>query len=247
MRPVRLGVGHALDPVHAALELEPREDAAALDLGDDLLVAAGRALAFGDDLDPPALELGVARIHAEEVAGEERGLVAARAGADLEDGALLVRLVLRQEQDAQVLRRPLERLLGARAARPRRARASPRRSPGSAMQRLEPVEVVLARPGRRGSPPTTGSSSASSRDRATKVSGSGPAFRVAMTMSWRARMASRRSVGRGDGHGQIGIPCRLGEGGELGRSDVRRSPERSSSSTRSARDLRPRRASGASP
>ena len=35
------GVGHALDAVHAALELEPREDAAALDLGDDLLEAAG--------------------------------------------------------------------------------------------------------------------------------------------------------------------------------------------------------------
>ena len=42
---------------------------------------------------------------------------------------------------------------------------------------------------------TTPSSSASSRDRATNVSGSGPAFRVAMTISWRARMACRRSCG----------------------------------------------------
>ena len=30
---LRLGVRHALHPVHAALELQPREDAAALDLG----------------------------------------------------------------------------------------------------------------------------------------------------------------------------------------------------------------------
>jgi hypothetical protein len=40
-------------------------------------------------------------VHREEVAGEERRLVAAGAGANFEDGALLVRRVLRQEHQAQ--------------------------------------------------------------------------------------------------------------------------------------------------
>ena len=39
---LRLGRRHALDPMHAALELEAGEYAAARDLGDDFLVAAGR-------------------------------------------------------------------------------------------------------------------------------------------------------------------------------------------------------------
>ena len=112
--PRGLGVGHPLDPVHAALEFQPREDAAALDLGHDLLEAAGRALALRDDLDLPALELGIAGVHAQQVAGEERRLVAAGAGPHLEDRALLVGLVARQEQDLQALRGLLHGLLGGR-------------------------------------------------------------------------------------------------------------------------------------
>src|SRR3954453_2178758 len=42
---------------------------------------------------------------------------------------------------------------------------------------------------------TPGASSAISRERDTNVSVSGPALRVAMTMSWRARMAFSRSTG----------------------------------------------------
>ena len=48
MRPVRLGVGHALHAVHAGLELQLGEGAAAADFGDDFLVAAHGAFAGGD-------------------------------------------------------------------------------------------------------------------------------------------------------------------------------------------------------
>ena len=54
-------------------------------------------------LDLPALALGVARVHAVEVAREQRGFVAAGAGADLEDRVLAVARILRQEQDLDLL------------------------------------------------------------------------------------------------------------------------------------------------
>ena len=81
-----LGVRHPLDPVDAAFEFQPAEHPVAVDGGDDLLVAAGVALGEGVDLHPPALQGGIALIHAEQVAGEQGRLVAAGAGADLQDG-----------------------------------------------------------------------------------------------------------------------------------------------------------------
>ena len=112
--PLRLGVGHALDAVRPALELEPREHGAALHLGDHLAIAADGALALRDHLDAPALRLGVFGVHAEQVAREQSGLVAASAGADLEDGALLVGRVLGQQHELQRAVGLFERLLGLR-------------------------------------------------------------------------------------------------------------------------------------
>ncbi len=57
----------------------------------------------------------VALVHAEELAGEERGLVAARAGPDLEEDVAGVVGVLRQEQHLELL------LDGRQALRERRA------------------------------------------------------------------------------------------------------------------------------
>ena len=54
------------------------------------LVAAEVGRRFGDDLDLPALTLGIARVHAEQVRREQRRLVAARAGADFEEDVALV-------------------------------------------------------------------------------------------------------------------------------------------------------------
>ncbi len=110
--PLRFGRRHALDPMHAALELEPGEHAAAGNLGDDFLVAAGRPLAHRQHLDLPALRLRIFDIHAEEIAGEESRFVAAGPGAHLENRVALVGRVLRQQRDADRLRHLLGLGLG---------------------------------------------------------------------------------------------------------------------------------------
>src|SRR5918998_923121 len=73
------------------------------DHGDGLLDAAYPGLGGIENLHPPALSLCVAAVHPEHFGGEERGLVAARAGADFEDDVLLVVRVARQQEDAERL------------------------------------------------------------------------------------------------------------------------------------------------
>jgi hypothetical protein len=94
---------HALHPVHAGFELQPREDAGPRDRGDDLLVAAEVVLRDRDELRLPAMQVGIAGVHAEEIGREQRRLVAARAGPDLQDGAALVGGVLGQQLELQSL------------------------------------------------------------------------------------------------------------------------------------------------
>src|SRR5690606_35841715 len=94
-----LGGGDALHAVHAGLETERAVDAIARDDGDDLLDAARRGLAHRGDLHLPALGLGVAAVHAEEIGREERRLLAARPRADLEEDVALVVGILGQEED----------------------------------------------------------------------------------------------------------------------------------------------------
>src|SRR5690606_26064102 len=62
---LRFGFRHALHAVGAGLELQPRVRAAAFDARDHFLEAAVLALVGRLDLDPPALALGVARVHPE--------------------------------------------------------------------------------------------------------------------------------------------------------------------------------------
>src|SRR5690606_39295821 len=65
-----LGLRYALHPVSTRLELESAVDIATLDAGDDFLVAAMLAGALAEHLDAPALQLGIAGIHPEQVARE---------------------------------------------------------------------------------------------------------------------------------------------------------------------------------
>ena len=141
----RLGVGHALNAMHAGFEFELGEGAAAADFGDDFLVAAHRAFARGHDLDLPALLGGVALVHAEQIAGKQRRLVAAGAGADFENDVALVHRVLGEERDAQLL---FERRAPRFELRPFRLgdrRAFRRRSQGSSIRLVDPVELALRR------------------------------------------------------------------------------------------------------
>jgi hypothetical protein len=99
------GGRHALYAVAAALEAQLAVDAIggiAFNADDDLLVAAELGVALRQDLGAPALALAVAQVHAGQVAGEERALVAAGAGADLEEGVAIVVGVLRQQRGLQL-------------------------------------------------------------------------------------------------------------------------------------------------
>ena len=98
-----LGRRHALHAVHAGLELHLRVDLVALDPERDLLEAAALGLVRVDLLDLPLLELGVARVHAVEVAREDGGLVTARAGADLDDDVLVVVGVAREHHHLELV------------------------------------------------------------------------------------------------------------------------------------------------
>ena len=98
----RFGRRHALHAVHAALVLEPAVHAASFDRGDDFLEPADAGVARRHHLEPPALTLGELRIHAEQLAGEERRFVAAGAGADFEDDVLRVVRILRHEHHLEL-------------------------------------------------------------------------------------------------------------------------------------------------
>src|SRR5689334_17163797 len=87
---------HAVDP---ALELETGKDTGAADRSDRLLVAAKLGSARGDELELPALDVGVALVHAKEIAREERRLVPACPSANLEHRRPVVRGVARQKPD----------------------------------------------------------------------------------------------------------------------------------------------------
>ena len=95
------GHRHALDAMDAAFELQAGEDAGTADRCDGFLVAADLGGAGGDQLELPALGLGIALIHAQQVAGEQSGLIAAGAGANLEHRGSVVGGVAREQLDRQ--------------------------------------------------------------------------------------------------------------------------------------------------
>ena len=106
MRPCASVGGHALHAVHAALVLETAVDPVPADRDDRLLHAAAGRLRDRERLELPATPLGVARVHAQQVGREERGLVPAGAGADLEHHVLVVVGILGHQQQPEL---PLER------------------------------------------------------------------------------------------------------------------------------------------
>ncbi len=89
--------------MHAALELQPPEDAVTGDRGDDFLETAHFAFGNAVDLDAPALRCGIAAIHAEQVAGEDGRFIATGAGAHFEDSRSVLVLVLRRQQQGDAV------------------------------------------------------------------------------------------------------------------------------------------------
>ncbi|MGY4341489.1 hypothetical protein ACVWW3_006395 [Bradyrhizobium sp. LM2.9] len=80
----------------------------ALHLRDDFLVAADAAFARRDHLDLPALKAREPLVHPEQIAGEQRGLVAAGAGADFQHHVAVVHGVLGQQSEADILDQVLD-------------------------------------------------------------------------------------------------------------------------------------------
>ena len=99
------GLRHPLHAVHAALVLHSAVHSVGTGrkLEHYLLVAARGAEALVGYLQLPALDFGIVLIHAEEVAGKDRRLVAAGTAADFHDGVLAVVGIGRDEQKFDVL------------------------------------------------------------------------------------------------------------------------------------------------
>ena len=103
-----LGRRHALHAVAAGFELELAVDAVALDRGTPLPCSRRGRLRSRDIISVrQPLALGVAQVHARQVAGEQRRFVAAGAGADLEEDVALVVGVARQQRGLQLGVQPL--------------------------------------------------------------------------------------------------------------------------------------------
>ena len=94
----------------------PCDGSVALRLDRDLhvLVAAEVALGALEELDLPALRLGVVHVHAQQVGGEQGALGAALAALDLHDHVTAVVGVARDEQAPQLLLGRRELLLERR-------------------------------------------------------------------------------------------------------------------------------------
>ena len=186
---LRLGLRHALHAVRAGFELESRIGAAALDARDDFLVAAVFAGAGGQDFQLPALALGVARVHAEQVAGEDRRLVAAGAGAHFQEDIAFVARILRNQQQAEralPVRRCAPRAAGISSSANSRISGSARMACAAARSRCARVVFAerVARPARAASTRAT-----ASRKRALSAITPGSASRRP-TSSWRSARAS---------------------------------------------------------
>ena len=95
---LRFGDWDALDAVDAALEFELAVGLVAADAENHLFVAAGIVDGFGLELDFETMRFSIASIHAEKVAREEAGFVAAGAGTDFDDGGFFVVWIFRDEE-----------------------------------------------------------------------------------------------------------------------------------------------------
>ncbi len=99
---LRLGIGHALHAMPARFELEFRVRALPHDADDHFPVAAQLARQLGHDFRLPAVALGVTDVHPQQVAGEQRRLVAAGARAYFQEHVAIVVGVAGQQRRLQV-------------------------------------------------------------------------------------------------------------------------------------------------
>src|SRR5688500_3863955 len=97
--------------MHSGFIAHHAERAVSDDLEDRFLHSVVRSGGVRHDLDLPPALLREARVHAKEIAGEDRGLVAAGARADLDDGGPVVERIGRHEHGLELALEVLELLL----------------------------------------------------------------------------------------------------------------------------------------
>ena len=111
--PLRFGFRHPLHTMPTGFELEPRIGPGTVDTADDFPVTAQFRFIGRKHLHRPALPLGIARIHAEQIPRKQGRLVTARTGPDFQQHTALVVGIARQQQFLQLqLQRRKTRLAG---------------------------------------------------------------------------------------------------------------------------------------
>ncbi|MNN69227.1 hypothetical protein D3C81_1849960 [compost metagenome] len=96
--PLRLGFRHALHAVATRLKLQLAENAVARHLGNHFFIAAVLAFVGTHDLDAPATRFGIAAVHTEQIAGENRRFVTAGTGTHFQEAIALIIRIFRQQQ-----------------------------------------------------------------------------------------------------------------------------------------------------
>ena len=89
--------------MRAAFEFQSAIHVFAINQGDNFLESADAERVLAHDFHFPAAPFGVARIHAEQISGKERGLVAARPCANFQHDIFFVVRVFRNQQRPQFL------------------------------------------------------------------------------------------------------------------------------------------------
>ncbi len=92
--------------MHATLELQAAVRPDPVHLEDHLAQPADPGLARREHLHAPAMPLGIPRVHAKQIRGEQRRFLAAGASADLDDHVALVKRIVWEQLDLQNLQEP---------------------------------------------------------------------------------------------------------------------------------------------
>ena len=140
-----LGDRHALHPVRPRLVLEARPGVVALHHERDLPEPAHVGRLAVEHLELPAVGVGVALVHVEQVGGPEVALLAALPTADLDDDVLALVGIAGHEQLAEPRRRARRAALPWSAISRRRGSRASRRRPrprASFARRLRSVSVA---------------------------------------------------------------------------------------------------------
>src|SRR5678815_3522299 len=101
--PARLCDRNALNTMHSALELKLAKSPRTLNRQDNVAETPDSTLLSVHQLDLPAAPLGIARVHAQEIAREQGCLISAGPRPNLQQDVLVVVRILGEKQNLEFL------------------------------------------------------------------------------------------------------------------------------------------------